>query len=95
MSRPPIRIAVLFFCHETVSFLPNDTTRADFISAESPASGDALLMWERDGYLGGFVQVAREHDGVSLAGIESPTGRAPVRARAGSRPMPTSISSVV
>ena len=72
MSRPPIRIAVLFFCHETVSFLPNDTTRADFISAESPASGDALLMWERDGYLGGFVQVAREHDGVSLAGIESP-----------------------
>jgi microcystin degradation protein MlrC len=72
MSRPPIRIAVLFFCHETVTFLPNDTTRADFVSAESPASGDALLTWERDGYLGGFVQVAREHDGVSLEGIESP-----------------------
>ena len=51
MSRPPIRIAVLFFCHETVSFLPNDTTRADFISAESPPPathclcGNATAIW--------------------------------------------------
>ncbi|MEA2815416.1 MAG: hypothetical protein QOI93_3113, partial [Rhodospirillaceae bacterium] len=31
MSRKPIRIAVLHFSHETVTFLKNDTTLADFI----------------------------------------------------------------
>ncbi len=30
MSHSPLRIAVLHFSHETVTFLPNDTTRADF-----------------------------------------------------------------
>ena len=72
MSRPPIRIAVLYFCHETVTFLPNDTMRADFLSATSPAAGEAMLAWDREAYLGGFMQVAHEHDGVSLVGIESP-----------------------
>ncbi len=72
MTRPPIRIAVLHFSHETVTFLANDTTRDDFIYPGSPARGDALLSWERKSYMGGFVQVAREYDQVELVGIESP-----------------------
>ena len=46
MSRKPIRIAVLNFAHETVTFLPNDTTLADFVYDGSPARGEALLAWE-------------------------------------------------
>jgi microcystin degradation protein MlrC len=68
----PIRIAVLNFAHETVTFLPNDTTYQDFIYQGSPARGEALLAWEPRSYMGGFVKVAREHDGVELVGIESP-----------------------
>src|SRR5262247_801559 len=62
-----IRIAVLNFVHETVTFLPNDTTLDDFVYDGSPASGETLLAWEPRSYMGGFVKVAREH-----AGIESP-----------------------
>jgi len=68
----PIRIAVLNFAHETVTFLPNDTTLADFVYQGSPAKGEALLAWEPRSYMGGFVKVAREHEGVELVGIESP-----------------------
>ena len=68
----PIRIAVLNFAHETVTFLPNDTTLADFVYEGSPAKGEALLAWEPRSYMGGFVKVAREHVGVELVGIESP-----------------------
>ncbi|HEY2872697.1 MAG TPA: M81 family metallopeptidase [Reyranella sp.] len=68
----PIRIAVLNFAHETVTFLPNDTTLDDFVYEGSPAKGEALLGWERRSYIGGFVKVAREHVGVELVGIESP-----------------------
>ena len=67
-----MRIAVLQFAHETVTFLPNDTTREDFIYPGSPASGEALLATDPKGYMGGFVQVAREHDDVELIGITSP-----------------------
>ena len=68
----PIRIAVLHFAHETVSFLKNDTTTDDFIYQGSPASGEALLKVYPKSYMGGFVKVAREFDGVELVGIESP-----------------------
>jgi len=68
----PIRIAVLNFAHETVTFLPNDTTLADFVYQGSPARGEALLAWEPRSYMGGFVKVAREHAGVELVGLESP-----------------------
>lgn len=68
----PIRIAVLNFAHETVTFLPNDTTLDDFVYEGSPAKGEALLGWEPGSYMGGFVKVAREHAGVELVGIESP-----------------------
>ena len=72
MARRPIRIAVLHFAHETVTFLKNDTTLEDFIYEGSPASGEALLAYDAKSYMGGFVKVAREHDGVELVGIESP-----------------------
>ena len=67
-----MRLAVLHFAHETVTFLPNDTTEEDFRYPGSPASGEALLAADPKGYIGGFVQVAREHAGVELTGIESP-----------------------
>lgn len=67
-----IRIAVLHFSHETVSFLANDTTLDDFLYPGSPASGDAVLAMDPKGYIGGFVQVAREQADVELVGIESP-----------------------
>src|SRR5262249_30640886 len=41
--RRPIRIAVLHFAHETVTFLANDTTPDDFIYEGSPAKGDRAL----------------------------------------------------
>jgi microcystin degradation protein MlrC len=67
-----IRIAVLKFSHETVTFLPYETTSADFTYEGSPARGEALLAAEPASYIGGFVKVAREFDGVELVGIESP-----------------------
>ena len=72
MSGSSIRIAVLHFSHETVTFLENDTTLEDFIYPGSPAKGDALLGFDPKNYMGGFVKVAREFDGVELVGIELP-----------------------
>ncbi len=67
-----MRIAVLQFSHETVTFLTNDTELQDFIYPGSPASGEALLKTDPKGYMGGFVQVAREYPDVELVGITSP-----------------------
>jgi microcystin degradation protein MlrC len=67
-----IRIAVLHFSHETVTFLKNDTTLEDFVYPGSPAKGEALLGFDPKSYMGGFVKMAREFDGVELVGIESP-----------------------
>src|ERR1700686_3104478 len=72
MSLSSIRIAVLHFAHETVSFLKKDTTLGDFIYPGSPAKGEALLRAYPKSYMGGFVKMAREFDGVELVGIESP-----------------------
>src|SRR6516162_8636232 len=72
MARSPIRIAVLHFQHETVTFLRNDTTIDDFVYPGSPARGESLLASGPKSYMRGFVQVALEHDGVELVGIESP-----------------------
>src|SRR3984893_16685621 len=57
-----IRIAVLHFAHETVTFLKNDTTLDDFIYPGSPASGETLLGSYPKSYMGGFVKMAREVD---------------------------------
>jgi len=74
----PVRIAVLQFMHETVTFLPYDTELDDFIYEGSPASGDALLSagsyHTSRSSPSGFVKVAREHANVELVGIESPLG---------------------
>ncbi|RDK05392.1 M81 family metallopeptidase [Cupriavidus lacunae] len=67
-----MRIAVLHLVHETVTFLPNETTVDDFIYEGSPAKGEALLQIGPKSYMGGFVKVAREHHDVELTGIESP-----------------------
>lgn len=67
-----MRIAVLMFSHETVTFLARDTTLQDFTYPGSPASGEALLATGARSYMGGFVQVAREFEDVELVGIESP-----------------------
>jgi microcystin degradation protein MlrC len=67
-----MRIAVLHFAHETVTFLKSDTTLSDFIYPGSPASGEALLKAYPNSYIGGFVKMAREFEGVELVGIESP-----------------------
>ncbi len=72
MAARPIRIAVLHLSHETVTFLRNDTTLADFTYPGSPAGGEALLASGAQSYMGGFVQVAREFEGVELVGITSP-----------------------
>jgi microcystin degradation protein MlrC len=68
----PIRIAVLHFSHETVTFLKNDTTLEDFTYPGSPAKGEELLNFDPTYFMGGFVKVAREFDAVELVGIESP-----------------------
>jgi microcystin degradation protein MlrC len=72
MDSRSMRIAVLHFSHETVTFLKNDTTLEDFTYPGSPAKGEALLKFDSKNYMGGFVKVAREFDGVELVGIESP-----------------------
>ena len=71
-SNKPIRIAAIYFVHETVTFLPYDTTLEDFIYEGSPARGEALLSSDPKGAMGGFVKVAREHANVEIIGIESP-----------------------
>ncbi|QGZ64267.1 M81 family metallopeptidase [Paraburkholderia acidisoli] len=67
-----MKIAVLHFVHETVTFLSNPTTLDDFIYEGSPAKGEALLSIDAKSYMGGFVKAAREHADVELVGIESP-----------------------
>jgi microcystin degradation protein MlrC len=68
----PLRIAVMQFMHENVTFLKSDTTLDDFIYEGSPARGDALLNSAPEGYIGGFVKVAQEHANIELVGVESP-----------------------
>ena len=71
MIKASMRIGVLHFSHETVTFLKNDTTLEDFIYPGSPAKGEALLKFDPKSYMGGFGKMAREFAGVELVGIES------------------------
>ena len=82
--KPPIRIAVLHFSHETVTFLANDTTLADFVYPGSPARGEALLTCDPRGYMGGFVKMAREFDSVESSASNRRFGHAPAPAPDGS-----------
>ena len=66
MGDASMRIGVLHFSHETVTFLKNDTTLEDFIypgspakgEPGSPAKGEALLKFDPKSYMGGFVKMA-------------------------------------
>ena len=59
MGDASMRIGVLHFSHETVTFLKNDTTLEDFIYPGSPAKGEARLKFDPKLYMG-FVKMARE-----------------------------------
>lgn len=69
-AQPHIRIAVATFSHETCTFCPQPTGVAEWEYYGPPMRGDEVL---RQGeYIGGFVDAAREYDGVELVGIYSP-----------------------
>ncbi len=69
----PLRIAVARFQHETCTFCPGgDTEIEDWLRASQPLSGEALL--ESGGYIGGFVERAREFGDVELVPLTSPVG---------------------
>jgi hypothetical protein len=53
MNNASMRIGVLHFSHETVTFLKNDTTLEDFVYPGSPAKGEALLKFDPTSYMGG------------------------------------------
>jgi microcystin degradation protein MlrC len=66
----PIRIAVATFSHETCTFCPTPTGIAEWEYYGPPMRGDEVLR--AGGYIRGFVDAAREYEGVQLAGIYSP-----------------------
>ncbi len=74
LNRPPappaIRIAVATFSHETCTFCPQPTGIAEWEYYGAPMRGDEVLR--EGGYIRGFVDAAREYDGVQLTGIYSP-----------------------
>lgn len=68
------RVVVAQFSHETCTFCPGpDPTIQDWMRAGAPQAGDSLL--ERGGgYVGGFVNQAREFGDIELIGLTSPRG---------------------
>src|SRR5260370_7333290 len=52
--------------------MTNRSIRIAVLHPGSPARGEALLGSYPKSYMGGFVKLAREFDGVELVGIESP-----------------------
>jgi microcystin degradation protein MlrC len=66
----PIRIAVATFSHETCTFCPDPTGIAEWEYYGPPVRGEAVL--KAGGYIRGFVDAARDSDGVQLQGILSP-----------------------
>lgn len=66
----PVRLAVATFSHETCTFCPDPTGVAEWEFYGPPTRGDAVLR--QGGYIRGFVDAAREYDGVQLQGILSP-----------------------
>ncbi len=74
LNRPPappaIRIAIATFSHETCTFCPQPTGIAEWEYYGAPMRGDEVLR--EGGYIRGFVDAAREYDGVQLVGIYSP-----------------------
>ena len=72
-AEPGLRFAVARFQHETCTFCPGgDTEVEDWLRQSEPVSGDALLGG--GGYVGGFVQRAREFGDVEFVPLTSPVG---------------------
>jgi len=69
-EKPPIRIGVATFSHETCTFCPDPTGVAEWEFYGPPMQGDEVL--ESDSYIQGFVDRAREYSGVELVGVYSP-----------------------
>jgi microcystin degradation protein MlrC len=69
-GRQQIRIAVATFSHETCTFCPEPTGVAEWEYYGPPVRGEQVLR--EGGYIGGFVDAAREYDNVELVGLLSP-----------------------
>lgn len=67
VSQRPIKIAIAHFSHEATTFSPEKLGIDDF-TKPNPA-GERLLNF--NDFIQGFVQVAREHSGVTLVPLES------------------------
>ncbi len=69
-AKPPMRIAVATFSHETCTFCPDPTGVAEWEYYGPPMEGDEVL--QAGSYIRGFVDRAREYGGVELVGVYSP-----------------------
>ena len=69
-GQEPLRIAVAQFSHETCTFCPRPTGIAEWEFYGPPVRGEAVLRM--GGYIGGFVDRAREYGDVDFVGIYSP-----------------------
>jgi microcystin degradation protein MlrC len=69
-GKQAIRIAVATFSHETCTFCPAPTGIAEWEFYGPPVRGQEVL--NHGGYIGGFVDAAKEYDGIELIGILSP-----------------------
>jgi len=70
VAKPPIRIGVATFSHETCTFCPEPTGIAEWEYYGPPMEGEDVLK-EGD-YIQGFVDRCREYGGVELVGVYSP-----------------------
>ncbi len=67
------KVAVATFSHETCTFCPGgDVEVEDWLQVSPPVAGEALLR--SGGYIGGFVQMARDYGDMELVGLSSPMG---------------------
>jgi len=69
-TKPPIRIGVATFSHETCTFCPEPTGIAEWEYYGPPMEGDEVLRASE--YIEGFVDRANEYGGVELIGVYSP-----------------------
>jgi len=67
------KVAIATFSHETCTFCPGgDVTVEDWEQVSPPLSGEDLLR--ADGYVRGFVRMARDYGDMELVGLTSPIG---------------------
>jgi microcystin degradation protein MlrC len=69
-AKPPMRIGVATFSHETCTFCPEPTGVPEWEYYGPPIAGDEVL--KADEYIQGFADRCREYQGVELVGVYSP-----------------------